>query len=417
MSTDAWTGSASLRRRLRRLTPIERQDEAVAFVTRHHRELGLSDAARRTRVSEVERSLRRSGSYVHTPDELAFGARVAWRNHARCIGRLYWESLEVYDQREVSDPDAVAALCLEHLRTAAPQGRVRSMITICAPAGPTSLPAHVESRQLVQYAGWLGEDGRRFGDAANIEVTRIARSLGWNGPDQPGRFDLLPLVVRDEQERRLLYDIPADLVQQVEITHPTVPAIGELGLRWYAVPVVSSMVLTIGGIDYPCAPFNGFYLGTEIASRDLADEHRFDALPEVARALGEDPTARGVPLWKDRTLTELNLAVLHSYGLAGVTVVDHHTASRQYLDFVDRERAAGREPSGNWSWIVPPQASAACPVFHTGMVDRAIVPNFYHSRAADGADLGPEWLERDEPRDNRWTRWRRRQQRERLARR
>ena len=44
-----------------------------------------------------------TGTYWHTTEELAFGARVAWRNNARCIGRLYWRSLQVRDLRDVSD--------------------------------------------------------------------------------------------------------------------------------------------------------------------------------------------------------------------------------------------------------------------------------------------------------------------------
>lgn len=34
----------------------------------------------------ARRRLSRSGRYAHTPTELAFGARLAWRNHGRCIG-------------------------------------------------------------------------------------------------------------------------------------------------------------------------------------------------------------------------------------------------------------------------------------------------------------------------------------------
>jgi nitric-oxide synthase len=148
------------------------------------------------------------------------------------------------------------------------------------------------------------------------------------------------------------------------------------------------MILTIGGIDYPCAPFNGFYMCTEIASRDFADRGRYDLLPEVARRLGLDPSTRD-SLWKDVTLTELNRAVLHSYQAAGVTIVDHHTASDQFMQFLAREDAAGRRVSGTWNWIVPPQASSACEVFHLRMADLHAIPNFYRSRSTDGAKLMP----------------------------
>jgi hypothetical protein len=58
------------------------------------------------------------------------------------------------------------------------------------------------------------------------------------------------------------------------------------------------------------------------------------------------------------------------------------------MEFFQKERSAGREPSAEWSWIVPPQASAVCPVYHLAMEDRHMVPNYYGSAATDGAKLG-----------------------------
>ncbi|HWM73802.1 MAG TPA: nitric oxide synthase oxygenase, partial [Nocardioides sp.] len=47
------------------------------------------------RLAAVLREIDLTGTYWHTPEELEFGARAAWRNNARCIGRLYWQSLQV----------------------------------------------------------------------------------------------------------------------------------------------------------------------------------------------------------------------------------------------------------------------------------------------------------------------------------
>ena len=47
-------------------------------------------------------------------------------------------------------------------------------------------------------------------------------------------------------------------------------------LRWHAVPAISNMPLRIGGVTYPAAPFNGWYLGTEIGARNLIDIDRYD---------------------------------------------------------------------------------------------------------------------------------------------
>ena len=49
-------------------------------------------------------------------------------------------------------------------------------------------------------------------------------------------------------------------------------------IEWYALPAVSGMLLEIGGIQFPTCPFSGWYAVTEIATRDLLDEHRYNLL-------------------------------------------------------------------------------------------------------------------------------------------
>jgi nitric-oxide synthase len=408
MRLDSKSSSDPMRRRLRRLSASERREEATAFVRMFYRENNLSDAARRTRESEVCRNLRRNGYYEHTPEELAFGARVAWRNHSRCIGRLFWKSLEVIDCRTVTDPDEMAARIADHMTLASGDGRIRSMITIFPAARDHKPQPYIESNQIIQYAGYANGPHETIGDPLNVESTRIAMSLGWRPQQSPGMFDILPFIIRQHGGRRLLYELPATAIREVAITHPDYPAIDDLGIRWYSVPCVSSMIASIGGIDYPCAPFNGFYMGTEIASRNLGDKNRYNLLPRVAAAIGVPPSDPR-SLWQDRSLLELNRAVLHSYAKAGVTIIDHHSASEQFVDFLHREQAAGRPPSADWSWIVPPQAASACPVFHTPMRDLHSVPNYYHSRASDGGELAPNYddEQRGEGRQ-RWDRWTRR---------
>lgn len=386
-------------RRLRRIGAGEKRDEAVAFIRQFGRETGLPESERRERERAVVRALRRDGHYEHSADELAFGARLAWRNHGRCIGRLQWKSLEVFDCRHLTEPDQIAARMARHMDAAHGQGRIASSISIFAPARPGMVPATIESPQIIQYAGYLGAEGDIIGDRNGIEPTRTAISLGWRPPEKPGPHDVLPFVIRDSIGQRNLYRLPAGIVREIQITHPDHDAIAALGIWWYTVPCVSNMVLTIGGIDYPCAPFNGHYMATEIASRNLADVRRYDLLPAVADAMGLDRAAD--PLWRDMALTLLNRAVLHSFSAAGVSISDHHTQSAQYMEFVKQEQRAGRTPSGEWSWIVPPQAAAACPVFHLPMENRHAVPNFYASRQLDGGLLR---LDRSLERMNRWER-------------
>ncbi len=389
MDTTVW--SNPLRRRLRRPGRLERCEEAGRFIDQFYLENALPESERRLRRRQVRREMLRHGHYEHTPEELAYGARVAWRNHARCIGRLTWQSLEVVDCRNHRDTDDIAARLAMHMREAAGDGRVRSIISVFAPVegdGPgAKLPAYIESRQLIQYAGYLEPDTRPLGDALNVEATRIAMAMGWQPPSPRGPCDVLPLLLRDSRGRRVLYTMPEASIQEICIEHPGAPQLATLGLRWYSVPFISSMVLSIGGVEYPCAPFNGHYMATEIASRNLTDERRYDLLPRVAECLGIQREGSGAAFWRDRTLTELNEAVLYSFRREGVTIVDQHQASDQYMRFVQREEGAGRQPSADWSWIVPPQASAATAVFHLPMQDRQLLPNFYYSRALDGGTL------------------------------
>ncbi len=386
---DVRAEGSPLERRIRRISKRERKEEAKAFIRAFSTVSGATEGEFQARWREVRQSLNRSGHYDHTPEELAYGARVAWRNSARCIGRLFWESLEVMDCRDVREPHEIAACMFDHLENAFNGGQIRSMITVFEPIKGTSKPCWIESGQAIQYACHRLPDGTVIGDRQNSEDTRIALSLGWQPPEQPGMFDPLPLIIRDQSDRRFIFEIPAELIHEVNIAHDAYPDLSGLGLRWYTVPAVSNMILTIGGIDYPCAPFNGFYMGTEIGSRDFADVKRYNLLPEIARATGSDPDDEEAPFWKDRTLTIINEAVVQSFNQAGVSILDHHSASEQFMKFHRREQSEGRRVSADWSWVVPPQASSSCEVFHLPMQDFHPVPNYYHDRGTDGLELMP----------------------------
>lgn len=399
MVKDTAIRSDPLRRRLRRLSPAQRREEARAFLRGCAAEHGLSDAEAAAREREALRDLSRHGFYRHSPDELAWGARVAWRNHARCIGRLHWKSLDVRDARAITEPDAIAAQCFAHLAEAQGNGHVRSIVTVFAPVEGSDLPVWIENPQIVSYAGHARPNAPTLGDPARVELTRIATSLGWRPPAAPTAFDQLPLILRDRGGERRVYALPEGLARECAISHPAHPGIDALGLRWYWVPVVSDMILSIGGIDYPCAPFNGHYMVTEIAARNLIDPFRYDRLEAVADAAGIDRTQS---LWQDRALLVLHEAVLGSYQRDRVTIADHHQASAHYVDFVQREYASGRVPSAEWSWIVPPQAAAACPTFHLAMRDLHAVPAYYRDGATDGARLKVDRATED------WGVWRRR---------
>jgi nitric-oxide synthase len=214
-----------------------------------------------------------------------------------------------------------------------------------------------------------------IGDAAHLEITRLARGLGWRPSDPPGRFDLLPLIIQSPGLPPAWFELPRDAVLEIPLRHPDLDWFGELRLRWYAVPVVSDMYLEAGGIRYPAAPFNGWYMCTEIGSRDLGDEGRYNQLPEIAARMGlrtDSPRT----LWKDRAVTELNIAVLHSYEMSRVKIADHHTESERFLVHIEKEQQLGRRCPADWSWIVPPAAGSTTPVFHRYYDDFEASPSF-----------------------------------------
>jgi nitric-oxide synthase, bacterial len=326
------------------------------------------------RMRQVSAEVREHGTYRHTTEELEFAARVAWRNSSRCIGRLYWRALQVRDRRQVSAADQVADECVTHLREATNGGRIRPVITVFAPDAPGRPGPRILNSQLIGYAGHQG-DGRVIGDPAHVEITRLAAQLGWLPAGPPGRFDLLPLIIQSPGRPRGVFDLPRDAVLEVPLRHPNLAWFGDLRLHWYAVPVISDMYLEAGGVRYPAAPFNGWYMCTEIGSRDLGDEDRYNQLREIAVRMGlrtDSPRT----LWKDRAITELNAAVLHSYETAGVKIADHHTESERFLKHIEREQQNGRKCPANWSWIVPPTAGSTTPVFHRSYDDFDASPNF-----------------------------------------
>ncbi|HEY9611035.1 nitric oxide synthase oxygenase [Allocoleopsis sp.] len=60
-------------------------------------------------------------------------------------------------------------------------------------------------------------------------------------------------------------------------------------------------------------------------------------------------------------------------------MVDHQTASRQFLTHDLREKKAGRECPGDWGWVVPATGGSACPVWHHQMRDFYLEPAYHHA--------------------------------------
>ena len=131
--------------------------------------------------------------------ELAFAARVAWRNSSRCIGRLYWRSLRVRDRRQVSSAargrrrvHRPPARSDQRRPDPAADHRVRARPRRVGQARGSSAPSSSGMPVI--------EGGRRRRHSAirrTSSVTRLAGDLGWPAarparpvrraaPDRPG---------------------------------------------------------------------------------------------------------------------------------------------------------------------------------------------------------------------------------------
>ncbi|MFD0714827.1 nitric oxide synthase oxygenase [Paenibacillus sp. GCM10027626] len=352
-------------------------EAAELFVRTCYHELGKLPGEAEARIREVRESILRSGTYEHTSEELSHGAKMAWRNSNRCIGRLFWETLHVLDARKAETEEEMAEALYLHINYASNGGKIRPAITVFRAADEASGGPRIWNYQLVRYAGYDTPNGV-IGDPDSLKLTAICQRLGWRGVGTA--FDVLPLVLQSRAgQAPKWFEIDAKLVLEVPITHPEYERFSELGLKWYAVPMVSNMRLEIGGISYPAAPFNGWYMGTEIGARNFADDFRYNQLPQVAAIMGLD-TSRDASLWRDRALVELNIAVLHSFRQSGVTIVDHHTAARQFASFEERERRAERETTGDWTWLIPPVSPAATHIFHRSYPNRIETPNYFYQK-------------------------------------
>ncbi|KMJ55750.1 nitric oxide synthase [Bacillus sp. LL01] len=348
--------------------------KASIFLSECYKELGYSPMELESRLQEVSREMKETGTYTHTTEELRHGAKMAWRNSNRCIGRLFWESMHVLDEREATTEDQVAESLFYHLKYATNAGKIIPTITVFKPVHNEKVPVRIWNHQLIRYAGYENEKGI-IGDPASIAFTKKCQELGWQGKETP--FDILPLVIQCDHKEPKWFDIPKECIIEVAITHPTINSFSDLKLKWYGVPFIADMRLEVGGIDYVAAPFNGWYMGTEIGARNFADETRYHMLPKVAELLGLD-CRKEAYLWRDEALVELNRAVLYSFKDAGVSIVDHHTAAKQFKHFEEREHEAGRVVTGTWSWLIPPVSPATTHIFHKDYEDKVLTPNYFY---------------------------------------
>ncbi|KAG7480914.1 hypothetical protein MATL_G00061310 [Megalops atlanticus] len=333
----------------------------------------FNSKAHTDRLEEVTKEIEMTGSYQLKDNELIYGAKHAWRNAARCVGRIQWSKLQVFDARDCTTAHGMFNYICNHIKYATNKGNLRSAITIFPQRTDGKHDFRVWNSQLIRYAGYKQPDGSVLGDPASVELTEICIQQGWKAPR--GRFDVLPLLLQANGNDPELFEIPDDLILEVPITHPKFEWFKDLNLKWYGLPAVSSMLLEIGGLEFTGCPFSGWYMGTEIGVRDFCDSSRYNILEDVAKMMALD-TRKTSSLWKDQALVEVNIAVLHSFQSSKVTIVDHHSATESFMKHMENEQRVRGGCPGDWVWIVPPMSGSITPVFHQEMLNYRLTPSF-----------------------------------------
>ncbi|XP_040211347.1 nitric oxide synthase, endothelial isoform X2 [Rana temporaria] len=357
-------------------SPEEILPKAKDFINQYYISIKRAQSKAHTeRLKEVEQEITSTGTYQLKETELIFGAKQAWRNASRCVGRIQWSKLQLFDARDCRTTHEMFTNICNHIKYATNKGNIRSAITIFPQRKDGSSDFRIWNSQLIRYAGYSQQDDTVVGDPANVELTELCVQLGWK--PKGGRFDVLPLLLQANGDDPKLFEIPPELIQEVPLRHPQYEWFAELGLKWYALPAVSSLLLEIGGLEFPAAPFNGWYMSTEIGMRNLCDSSRYNISEDVAKRLGLD-TKKTSSLWKDRAALEINIAVLYSYQSDKVTIVDHHAATESFMKHLEHEtRQRGGCPA-DWVWIVPPMSGSLTPVFHQEMVNYHLSPSFLY---------------------------------------
>ncbi len=321
------------------------------------------------------KEIARTGTYVQTHDELSYGCKIAWRNSVHCIGRIFWPGMQVIDARHLRDEREIFNALVDHLRYAT-NGGAHPVPDDLLLADRRSSPG---THQLIRYAGYYASrtavssairprSKSRITRACIRLARRKAHPVRCPAADHPG----------DEDRPPQWFEIPEDAVLEVPIVHPKFRWFEELNLKWHAVPIASDNGFDMGGIKYHLMPFNGWYMSAEIGSRNFCDPFRYDMVPVIAEKMGLDMSSEA-SLWRDRAMVEMNTApVLHSYGRMGVTLIDHHTVTCKFMEYVAAERALGREVYADWAWTgSAPVQPRETPVFHTPFQDVKYKPMLF----------------------------------------
>ncbi|GAB6027737.1 Nitric oxide synthase, brain [Chamberlinius hualienensis] len=367
-------------------TPEEVAIEAKRFLDQYYATIPKSEKSLNNyekRLLDILKSIQKTGTYDLTSEELEFGVRLAYRNSSFITDRWQWETLKVFDCQHINTVKEMFEAICNQLKYVTNNGSVCNAVTVFPKAqAKFNGNYRIWNSKLISYAGYQQEDGSVVGDPAQLKLTQICESIGWISPsNRAGSFDVLPLLISAPEEDPKYFNIPNELVLQIDITHPQYKWFEDLGLKWFAVNAPSDMVADIGGLRFTAAPFTGVQLSAEVATRDLCDPYRYNILEDVAFRMGLD-TMSIVNLWKDQALVEINIAVIHSFKVSNVDILDHHTASELFSQYLYKEYQQRGGCPANWTAIVPPLSSGLTNVFHQEMLLYRLKPCFEKQEVA-----------------------------------
>ncbi|XP_048338705.1 nitric oxide synthase, inducible-like, partial [Sphaerodactylus townsendi] len=125
-----------------------------------------------SRLEAVTKEIKTTGTYQLTVEELNFATRQAWRNAPRCIGRIQWSNLQVFDARSCATAKEMFEHLCQHLKYSTNGGNIRSTITVFPQRTDGKHDFRIWNVQLIQYAGYQTAEGSIVGDPANVEFTQ-----------------------------------------------------------------------------------------------------------------------------------------------------------------------------------------------------------------------------------------------------
>jgi len=315
--------------------------------------------------------------------------------------------LAVHDKRDCKTEEEIFEALKHHAEYAFNKGNVRSSVTLFRPVSQLdgSDEIRIYNPQIIRYAGYENNDGSVLGDPDHVPVTKVALGLGWN-PQPRTRFDVLPLIIQvGLKNKPKLFELPKEYTTEVKLEHPKFPQASDMDLKWHGLPAITNMRFEMGGIFYTAAAFNGWYMTTEI-TRNFLDFNRYNLIDEFGRVIGvrpdSDSEAKKNPLWKDVASGEFNIMVQHSFDKAGVKMVDHHTAGKQFVKHMQNEEKQGRECPARYSWLVPPSGAHLIPIFHTRMREFLLKPTISYQADAWNLSHTPKARGEIVPEDDDW---------------